>query len=613
MAQTKTLALERVTENHSLLNILTPVGGLEYMKDHFRVGDYLGKVYVITKYPQKVDIGWLENIANIPNTVCTLNISTTEKDNLLQNISKGIRQNEIELDSIKDEILRQRTEREINDAKELIEKIDFNGETIVYVTIAIMVIAENMEELKARSKQVLTKLTTMQMKGRLLTNLSKESFKLMSPFSITEPIIKNIADRNMLQSTWIGGLPFSSSGFNDEKRYYFARDINGGIVILDSWKRGGDRTNSNFVIMGTAGVGKSTVAKHLIINEYMTNTKVILIDPEKEYKELTEKLGGKWIDVGSGKGGIINPLQIKSVPLDEENEVNVAYKDEGKGMGAMALHFQTLRTFFKLLYPELTQIQLAYLEETLEELYAKFGITWDTKIKGMKNDQFPIMKDLFDLLQLKIESEENAQKKKIYSLLQSLIRGISVGAEKGLFNGYTSIEDNAKIVCFDTFNLQNASDKIKKAQYFNIVTYCWEIMSRNKKEKTMLVCNEAYLLIDKEVPQTLIFLRNVAKRCRKYEGSLVIISHSVVDFLDSSVKMYGQAILDMATYKILMGTDSQNLEETSELFKLSEAQMDFLYKKQRGLGLFIIGSNRIFVRFDIFPIEFEYMGKGGGR
>ena len=101
--------------------------------------------------------------------------------------------------------------------------------------------------------------------------------------------------------------------------------------------------------------------------------------------------------------------------------------------------------------------------------------------------------------------------------------------------------------------------------------------------------------------------------CRKYEGSLVIISHSIVDFLDSSVKMYGQAILDMATYKILMGTDGQNLEESSELFKLSEAQAEFLYKKKRGLALFIIGSNRIFVRFDIFPIEFEYFGKGGGR
>ena len=217
------------------------------------------------------------------------------------------------------------------------------------------------------------------------------------------------------------------------------------------------------------------------------------------------------------------------------------------------------------------------------------------------------------MLEQKANSEKDKDKQKVFATLKSLFRGISIGAEKGLFNGYTSVNDIAQVVCFDTFNLQNASGRIKKAQYFNILTYCWEIMSKDKEEKTMLVCDEAYLLIDPEVPQTLIFLRNVAKRCRKYEGSLVIISHSIVDFLDSSVKMYGQAILDTATYKILMGTDGQNLEESTELFKLSEAQAEFLYKKKRGLALFIIGSNRIFVRFDIFPIEFEYFGKGGGR
>lgn len=605
--------IERIIENQTLLNILSPIGGIEYKKNYFRVGDYLGRVYAITKYPQKVRVGWLESIANIPNTVCSLNISPTEKDILMQNISKGIRQNEIQYDSIKDEILRQRTEREIKDARELIEKIDLNGETVVYVTIAIMVIAEDMEELKQRSKAVLTKLATMQMKGRLLTNLSKNSFKLMSPFSITDPVIKEIADRNMLESSWIGGLPFSSSGFNDGNKYYFARDTKGGIVILDPWKRGGDRTNSNFVIMGTAGVGKSTVAKHLILNEYMTNTKIILIDPEREEKEMVEKLGEKWIDIGSGRGGIINPLQIKAVPLDDDNEEEKGYKDEGKGMGAMALHFQTLRTFFKLLYPELNSIQVAYLEEVLEELYGKFNINWNTDITVIPNDKFPIMIDFYNLLGEKVNNEKDKEKQKIFATLKSLIRGISIGAEKGLFNGHTTVNDVAKIICFDTFNLQNASDRIKKAQYFNILTYCWEIMSKDKEEKTMLVCDEAYLLIDPEVPQSLIFLRNVAKRCRKYEGSLVIISHSIVDFLDSSVKMYGQAILDMATYKILMGTDGQNLEESVELFKLSEAQAEFLYKKKRGLGLFIIGSNRIFVRFDIFPIEFEYFGKGGGR
>ena len=332
-----------------------------------------------------------------------------------------------------------------------------------------------------------------------------------------------------------------------------------------------------------------------------------------EYKELTENLEGDWLNVGSGAGVVINPLQIKDVPLDDEDEKDKVFKDEGKGLGAMALHFQSLRTFFKLLFPELTSIQIALLEETLEELYNSFNIYWNTDISGFKNIDFPIMYDLYELINKKTKTVYDNGKKQDYEILQSLIRTIAVGADSALFNGYTSIQTKTNFICLDTHNLQDASERVKKAQYFNILTYCWELMSKDREEKTMLVCDEAYLLIDPQVPQSLVFLRNIAKRCRKYEGSLCIISHSIVDFLDDSVKMYGQAILDMATYKVLMGTDGKNLEETTELFKLSEYQADFLYAKKRGYAIFIIGAYRILVKFDIFPYEFTYFGKAGGR
>ncbi|MDO5556667.1 MAG: ATP-binding protein [Clostridia bacterium] len=609
----KKIEMRRIEENKSLLNILTPIGGIEYKVNRVRIGDYFAKIYTAIQYPNKVDIGWLSKITNIPNTICSLNFEPTDNGILIQNISKGISQNEKEMDSIRDEILRQRTERELEDARELITRIDQNGEVVGYMTVIVMVISEDEEDLLKRCKRVESKLMGMQMKIRSLANLVKNAFKSIAPFFRVDKDIKKIANRNAPFSSFIGGLPFASSGFNDQKGYYFAKDTDGGIVVLDTWKRGGDRTNSNFVIMGTAGVGKSTVAKHLILNEYMTGTRVICIDPEGEYKEITENLDGDWLNVGNGQGGIINPLQIKDVPLDDDDEDIKCYKDEGKGLGAMALHFQTLRTFFKLLFPELTSVQTAILEETLEELYNNFGIYWNTNIKDKKNTDFPIMSDLYSLIEKKIKIEKDTEKTKEYEILKSLIRTVAIGADSGLFNGHTSIKTKSKMVCLDTHNLQNASDKVKKAQYFNILTYCWELMSKDKTEKTMLVCDEAYLLIDTEVPQSLIFLRNVAKRCRKYEGSLVIISHSIVDFLDPSVKMYGQAILDMATYKILMGTDGKNLEESTELFKLSESQYEFLYKKKRAFAILIIGAYRILVKFDIFQHEFEFFGKGGGR
>lgn len=510
--------LKTIKENKILLNILAPLSGIEYKSNRMRIGDTFAKIYTIVKYPQNVSLGWLSKITNIPNTVSTQIFEPTDNTLLLENISKGIKQNEALLNTTNDAVERQRIERELISGEELIKKIDNDGEIVGYMTIVIMVIAETEEELLKRCKKIETKLSSMQMKIRCLASLVKNAFKCVVPFYNADKKIKNIAKRNVPLSTFVGGLPFASSGFNDGSGYYFARDIDGGIIVLDTWKRGNDRTNSNFVIMGTAGVGKSTVTKHLILNEVMLGNNILIIDPESEYYELTKNLGGDCIDVSGGNDrGKINPLQIKPTPQDEENEEIKGICDKGKGIGEMALHFQTLRIFFKLLFPELTSIQMAILEEVLEDLYNKFDIYWETDISRLKNTDFPIMTDLYNLLKIHYERETHATRKENLNILLSLIRQISEGADNTIFNGYTTIQRNSKIVCLDTGNIQNASENVKKAQYFNVLSWCWEQISRNRQEKTMLIADEAYLLIDKNCLQSIAFLRNVAKRCRKYE------------------------------------------------------------------------------------------------
>lgn len=603
--------MKKIERNYNVTNALTPISGMTFKKTGFRMGDVFCQVFSLVRYPYKPKVGWLEEILSIPNTISNITITPTDNTELITNISKGKTQNEIKYSATRDELERQRTEREIVDAEEIIRQMDLYGETVVYVTISIMVIAETEEEVRQTGKIVLNKLKAQGIDGKQLTNLSKKAFKEMSPFSVSNEEIKRICARNMTSSSWIGGYPFSRSGFNDGKGYYFGRDVKEGIIILDSWKRGGDRTNSNFVITGTAGVGKSTVTKHIGINEYMIGSTVIFIDPEREYKEMTENLGGNWIDIGSGKGGRINPLQIREIPLEDEDLESI--NNSGKGMGAMALHFQTLRTFFMTLFPELTALQMAVLEEVLEELYNNFNIYWDTNIENIPNDKFPILTDLYELLEKKIQNCKNEEREQVFNELKSLFRSICVGADSQLFNGHTTIEFDSQVICFDTFNLQNASDKVKKAQYFNALVLCWEIMSKDKEQKTMLICDESYLLFDPQIIQMACFVRNMAKRCRKYEGSLVLVTHSIVDFLDPSIKIYGQAVLDQASNKILMGTDGQNLEEERVLFKLSDSEVEFISRKKRGTALSIIGTNRIFTNFKIFPEELRHFGKGGGR
>lgn len=193
------------------LIFLHQFGGIEYKSNRIKVGDIYAKVYTIIKYPQSVKIGWLSNITNIPNTICSLNFLPTDNTLLIQNISKGVRQNESIVDNIKDEIIRQRTEREIEDGHELIKRIDQDGEIVGYMSILIMVIAENEEELQKNCKKIESKLIGMQMKIRNLANLVMNAFKSITPFNILDEKIRKIANRNVPLSTFLGGMHFASN------------------------------------------------------------------------------------------------------------------------------------------------------------------------------------------------------------------------------------------------------------------------------------------------------------------------------------------------------------------------------------------------------------------
>lgn len=142
---------------------------------------------------------------------------------------------------------------------------------------------------------------------------------------------------------------------------------------------------------------------------------------------MCKNLGGNWINTVGKNGKMINPLQIKPVPLDSEDEEIPGYKDEGNGLGAMALHIQNIRPFFHLLFPEITHNQMIILIEHLEKLYNKFGITWDTDITKKENTDFPILKDLYDFISEKIKELEKLNIDITdYKIVQGLLRDVAI-------------------------------------------------------------------------------------------------------------------------------------------------------------------------------------------
>lgn len=597
--------------NNALLNIITPIG-LELKRNSLIIGENTGRVYGIIKYPQKVDYGWLAKITNIPGTIVGITFIPIDNGEFISGLSRNVIQHRSAAETAKDPLTQQRAERAAIDGEKIMLQIDQLGETVGTMIISIMTVAREESNFNRICRKGESVIATSKCKTRIMANLQEQAFKSVSPYYTLYEAISEVLKRIIPMSSFVGGFPFSSSGYNDGTGYYFGRDNAGGLVVLDPWKRGNDRTNTNFTIMGVAGVGKSTVVKHIALSEYMKGTKIIFIDPESEYKELTKALDGDWINAGGGSNYKINPLQIRTTPVDDDDKF---YKDEGNGMGDMAIYIKNLEIFFSLYLTSLTDKQKAILKNEIIELYHDFGITWDTDIKKLSNDDFPIFSDLYDLIKKK--ADEAKKNKGIsstneYADLALLLQDLALGSDAFLWNGKSTIKTNTRCICLDTHDLQNTSDNIKRTQYFNLLTWCWQQMSADRSEPVLLICDEAYLMIDPNVPQSLVFLRNVEKRARKYSG-IAIISHSVEDFLDPKIKMYGQALLDIPCFKILMGCDGKNLIETKELYNLTDAEEQLLSQKKRENALVMIGSKCLHVNFEIHEYKFKFMGTAGGR
>ncbi|WIV11120.1 hypothetical protein QO263_13305 [Proteiniborus sp. MB09-C3] len=597
--------------NNSLLNIITPVG-LKFKKNIFDIGESTSRVYGVIKYPQSPDYGWLSKLTNIPSTIVSIDFTPIDNSTFVNSLSSLIKQQRGVAESTKDPLTASRAEKIALDAEKTMIDIDGEKEIVGLLSTVIAPVSRDEDVFDKICRKVESNISVLGCKLRTLSNLQKEGFKQLSPFYIENDDVNNITQKVVPLSTFIGGFPFASSGYNDGTGYYFAKDSGGGLVIIEPWKRGGDRTNSFFVIMGVPGVGKSTVVKHIALSEYMKGTKLIFIDPHREYRELCRNLNGDWINAGGGSKGKLNPLQIRVTPKDDEDEAERLYSDEGHGMGDMALYIKNLEIFFRLYIPSITDRFIAILKSELIELYNSFNIFWDTDISKLSNTDFPIILDLYNQILKKSKDKESSYQKD-YDDLALLLKDMALGSDSFLWNGHTTIEANSKCICIDTKDLQNTSENILSTQYFNLLQWAWEEIIKDPSEPVMLFCDEAYLMIDPRVPQSLIFLRNLIKGARKYEGGGAIISHIVGDFLDPKIKMYGQAILDLPTFKILMGTDGKNLEETKNLYSLTEAEEELLASKQRGRALFMVGSKKLKVNFEIPEYKFRYMGSAGGR
>jgi len=576
-----------------MLDITLPQA-LDFAAKAITLGDQAARVMAITAYPPKVPAAFLARLANMPGVTLSIHLNPTDPADLVKAINKAIGEYCGRIEAGGNALTIQRLEQLLGDAQELLRKLDQEQQQVLYVTVIVLLTANDTKELDRRTRQIESMLAATGMRARGAIFRQDEGLQAAGPWLSLPEGIKESFSRNMPAETAAAMFPFAVAGINDGSGILLGRDRDGGAVLVDIWRREGDRTNSNLTILAKPGAGKSFAAKMMVLREYLQGSRIIILDPEREYQEMCRLLGGHWINCGSR--GQINPLRARPVPPDDSS---------GGEQSSLSLHVRTLRTFFSLYLKDLSDLEKALLEEAVMEVYKEHGIFLTTDVATVS--QWPTIKHLYEYL------TDRAGKNADLTRLAVLLKRAAEGTDAGLWS--SDIADptvDAGITVLDIHDLKNAEDAVRKAQYFNVLSYAWGLIERDRQERTILVVDEAWILADPQTPQALAFLRDASKRIRKYMGALVVISQNVVDFLSPEVARHGQAILDNPTYKLLLAQGEKDLQVLSSLMMLSEAEQEFLLTAGRGEGLLVAGAQRIRVKIEAAPYEALYL-TGGGR
>lgn len=612
---------KKVEQTSPLIEQISPMV-IEFKPKKVVWGDRVARTYVITQYPNQVSAAWLSRVSNMEGVTVSIQIDPTDPFELVREIRRSSGELSSRLMDVKNPFEQQRTKDQLEDVQQLLKEIDRDQQSVVNLTTLLLVGAENDESLEVRCRRVEAELAAGGLRARTPILRQEDCLKGLTPWEMVPKNITAIGQRNMTAKTAAASYPFVFSGLNDGKGILLGTDTDGGIVLTDFWVRQSDRTNSNVTVIGKPGVGKSTLVKKILANEWAQGSKIIVIDPENEYGDLCKNLGGQYIDAAGDPKGRINPLQVRAVPADDDEESDPLFEtevDDGKAKrGPLAQHFQVLRSFFRMYLKDMTVLEEVLLERALEVLYKSKGITWTTEPTSLSNEEWPTLEELYELiLEASKTNTENGpssdESEKEWKTLAMRLRSSAIGADSFLWNGATTIKAESDFIVLNINKLLEADERTMRAQFYNILGWVWDEVSRDKEERVFIAVDETYLLADPDHPQPLQFLRNTSKRIRKREGGLMSIFHNLVDMLDPSVQRYGQALIDNPVYKFIMGQGDKDIEALQKLMSLSEREVQTLADGRRGEALFVAGSKRLHLKIDVTQEELELFGAGGGR
>jgi type IV secretory pathway VirB4 component len=370
-------------------------------------------------------------------------------------------------------------------------------------------------------------------------------------------------------------------------------------VFVDFWKRDGERVNSNMVIVGKPGSGKSYAAKTLLCDLASCGAKIFVLDPENEYGKIAESLGGRVLDAASAKHGVINPFHVIGSLKDETDT------DAGDGSdGAFYAHLRFLEQFFKSVFIGLNNDCMELLNKATLDTYRVKGVTGDTRLESLGNGDYPTFDDLAATVDKETETETDpytlSQLKNVRNYLSKFKSG---GRNSALWNGASSFGLTENFVCFNFQRLlADKNETVANAQMLLILKWLENEVIKNRDynirngthRKIAVVVDEAHLFVNEQYPVALDFMFQIAKRIRKYDGMQIVITQNIKDFAGTpEIARKSTAIINVSQYSLIFSLSPNDMNDLCKLYEkageINESEQTSIVYNPRGRAFFIYG------------------------
>lgn len=582
-------------------------GTIKFLSDHYIIGDSYRCVWAVREYPPSTEeqaiLSQLADRNGVTLRIYHRLVESMEQRKIIQNAT---RRNRLKSggNDVNETI---EAEGNLQDVIDLLANLRKNKEPLLHVSVFIELKARSMEKLKELQSDIAMELTRSKISVDRLTLRQKEGFLSAVPTGSNQ---FGAQYERVLPASSVANLyPFNFSGKTDPQGAYIGRDKYGTNILVDFDRRAEDKTNSNALILGNSGQGKSYLLKLILTNIRESGKRIICLDPESEYETLCDALGGCYIDFMSGEY-TINPLEPKAW-TDSVEDIDATTPEAFKKVTRLSQHIAFLKDFFRS-YKDFTDAQIDTIEILLSKLYARFGITDSTDYSVKKPSDFPVMQDFYELCEEEFMAYDK-QRKYLYTeeTLQEVCLGIHsmcVGSESKYFNGHTNITDSNFLV-FGVKGLMDTNRRLKDCMLFNILSFMSnELLG---KGSTAASVDELYLFLSNMT--TIEYLRNCMKRVRKKDSSVILASQNIEDFLIPSIREFTKPLFSIPTHQFLFNAGQINPKEYMDALQVEPSEFELIKYPERGTCLYRCGNERYLLQVIAPEYKAALFGKSGGR